>query len=120
MIKTDTTNAGFDSRDNDFYLEWLKNQRYPDGIICPVCDKITKHHKLTNFRCYACDNCGNRVYPTAGTIFHKSTTPLSTWFKVIDRISNSGEKVVVAAVDVVLFLTPVTKNSSDPTRITAF
>ena len=93
MIKTDTTNAGFDSRDNDFYLEWLKNQRYPDGIICPVCDKITKHHKLTNFRCYACDNCGNRVYPTAGTIFHKSTTPLSTWFKVIDRISNPANNV---------------------------
>jgi proteasome accessory factor B len=98
MIKTNSVNAVPDSPDNDFCLEWLKNQRYPDGIICPICDKVTKHHKLSNFRCYACDNCGNRVYPTAGTIFHKSTTPLSTWFKVIDRIANSGNNVPVKTI----------------------
>jgi predicted DNA-binding transcriptional regulator YafY/predicted RNA-binding Zn-ribbon protein involved in translation (DUF1610 family) len=79
----------YDFSDNDSCLEWLKNQRYPEGIKCPNCGKITRHHKLTNNRCYSCDNCGNHTYPTAGTMFHKSTTPLNIWFKVITRVSDS-------------------------------
>jgi predicted DNA-binding transcriptional regulator YafY len=98
MIKPVTEYSRFDSHDDGYYLEWLKEQRYPDGIKCPVCNRITKHHKLTNYRCYACDNCGNRVYPAAGTIFHKSTTPLSTWFKVIDKISGSKDNVSAKAI----------------------
>ena len=98
MMKINVAILRMGSRDNDYYLEWLKNKRYPDGIMCPICDKITKHHKLTNFRCYACDNCGNRFYPTAGTIFHRSTTPLSTWFEVIDRISNSKNNISAKAI----------------------
>jgi len=70
-------------------LEWLKNHRWPDGIHCPVCDKITKHHKVSNRTCYECDNCGHQVYPLAGTIFHKSATPLKTWFEVIHRMAST-------------------------------
>lgn len=68
---------------DDACLEWLKNYRFPDGIHCPVCDKVTKHHKITNRPCYKCDNCGHEVYPTAGTIFHKSATPLKMWFEAM-------------------------------------
>lgn len=70
-------------------LEWVKNHRYPDGIHCPVCDKVTKHHRVASRPCYECDNCGHQVYPTAGTIFHKSATPLRTWFQVIYRMSST-------------------------------
>jgi len=70
-------------------LEWIKNHIYPEGIHCPKCQKITKHHKLTRRPCYSCDRCGNNVYPTAGTIFHKSTTPLKTWFRVIFRMAST-------------------------------
>ncbi len=70
-------------------LEWIKNHRYPDGIHCPICDKITKHHKVIGRPCYECDNCGHQVYPTAGTIFHKSATPLTTWFQVIYRMAST-------------------------------
>ena len=65
---------------NDAILEWLKDYRWPDGIHCPVCDKVTKHHRIKSRPCYKCDNCGHEVYPTANTIFHKSATPLTTWF----------------------------------------
>jgi predicted DNA-binding transcriptional regulator YafY len=75
--------------DDDSCLEWLKNQIYPNGIKCSVCDKVTKHHKISKRHCYACDNCRHQVYPTAGTIFHKSTIPLKTWFEVIREISTS-------------------------------
>jgi transposase-like protein len=69
--------------DNDACLKWLKDYRFPDGIRCPVCDKITKHHKITKRPCFKCDNCGHEVYPLAGTIFHKSATPLKTWMEAI-------------------------------------
>jgi predicted DNA-binding transcriptional regulator YafY len=79
--------------DDDSCLEWLKNQIFPHGIKCEVCNRITKHHKIKGRRCYACDNCRHQVYPTAGTMFHKSTIPLKTWFDIIRKISNSGKNI---------------------------
>jgi transposase len=70
-------------------LEWLKNHRYPNGIPCPTCNKITKHHRVAKRACYECDNCGHQIYPLVDTIFHKSTTPLKTWFEVIYRMAST-------------------------------
>ena len=72
-----------DFSDDASCLEWLKNYRYPGGIFCKKCGKITKHHLMTTRRSYSCQECGNHVHPTAGTIFHKSTTALTTWFHAI-------------------------------------
>jgi transposase len=64
-------------------LEWLRNYLYPDGIYCETCEKVTKHHRIASRPSYSCDHCGHHVHPTAGTIFHKSPTPLTTWFYAI-------------------------------------
>jgi transposase-like protein len=64
-------------------LEWLRNYLYPDGIYCEKCEAVTKHHRVKSRPSYSCDHCGHHVHPTAGTIFHKSPTPLSTWFYAI-------------------------------------
>jgi transposase-like protein len=69
--------------DNDACLEWLKNKQYPNGIECPKCQKVTKHHKCTNHPVYACDYCGHKISPLAKTIFRKSPTPLTVWFEAI-------------------------------------
>lgn len=61
-------------------LEWLKNYFYPEGIYCKKCEEITKHYRVASRPSYCCEHCGNHVHPTAGTIFHKSPTPLTTWF----------------------------------------
>jgi transposase len=62
-------------------LEWLFRRFHPDGmLICDKCGKKTKHHRIASRPSYSCDNCGNHFHPTAGTIFHKSPTPLTTWF----------------------------------------
>jgi transposase len=74
---------------DDACLEWIKNHRYPDGITCPVCQKVTKHHKIKSRPCYKCDNCGHEIYPTAGTIFHKSATPLRDWFQAIYQMAST-------------------------------
>ena len=62
-------------------LEYVKEQRWPDGMIkCAKCRKKTKHHRVGNRTAYACQSCGTHVYPLAGTIFEKSSTSLKTWF----------------------------------------
>jgi transposase len=64
-------------------LEWLRNYLYPDGIFCDACSAVTKHHRVKSRPSYSCDHCGHHVHPTADTIFHKSPTPLTTWFYAI-------------------------------------
>jgi len=62
-------------------LEYVKEQRWPDGMAdCAKCGKKTKHHRVGNRTAYACQFCGTHIYPLAGTIFEKSSTPLKTWF----------------------------------------
>jgi transposase len=69
--------------DDDACLEWLKNHRFPGGIHCYRCDKITKHHRMHTRPSYSCQECGNHIHPTAGTIFHRSRTPLTIWFHAV-------------------------------------
>jgi hypothetical protein len=66
--------------DDNVCLEWLKDQIFPDGIFCEPCGRVTKHHRVRSRKSYSCDRCGHHVHPTAGTIYHKSRTPLTKWF----------------------------------------
>ncbi len=62
-------------------LEWLKEQRFPNGVtFCAKCGTERKHHRVTGRPAYACDYCGSMISPMAGTIFEKTTTPLRLWF----------------------------------------
>ncbi len=67
--------------DENSCLEWLKEQRMPGGIThCDKCGFERKHYRVTGRPAYACDHCGSMISPMAGTIFHKSPTPLRLWF----------------------------------------
>jgi len=76
-----------DFPDDDSCLDWLKNYLYPKGVFCEKCQKITKHYKVRGRTAYACDLCGNHIYPMAGTIFEKSVTALRLWFYAIYLMS---------------------------------
>jgi transposase len=66
---------------DDSCLEYIKEQRWPDGITqCEKCGKEQKHHRVAGRTAYACQACGNHIYPLAGTVFEKSTTSLKLWF----------------------------------------
>jgi transposase len=78
-----------DFPDDQACLTWLVEYLYPDGITCKKCEKVTKHHKLKNRRVYSCDRCGTQMSPTARTIFHKSSTPLTDWFYAIWMMSSN-------------------------------
>lgn len=67
----------------DSCLEFLKNKRWPKGIYCDGCQKVTTHYRIKDRKAYCCEFCGHTVSPTAGTIFHKSDTPLRSWFHAI-------------------------------------
>lgn len=76
-------------------LEWLKNYVHPAGIVCqnkgcPRYREVTKHHRVLSRRSYCCAHCGHHVHPTAGTLFHKSPTPLRLWFYAIYLMASTG------------------------------
>lgn len=66
--------------DDNACLEWLRNYRFPEGITCKSCGKITNHSKLSNVPVYSCNRCGAHTHPMVGTIFQDSRTPLKLWF----------------------------------------
>jgi transposase len=72
-----------DFPDDAACLAWLVDYLYPDGIFWEKCGKITPHHAMKTRKSYSCESCGHHVHPTAGTIFHKSSTPLTLWFEAI-------------------------------------
>jgi len=69
-----------DFPDDAACLDWLVGHLYPDGIFCPKCEKVTKHHRVKTRTCYACQFCGHQEYPMRGTIFEDSATSLKLWF----------------------------------------
>src|SRR5438105_1155441 len=78
-----------DFPDDTGCLEWLKDYLYPDGIYCPKCQKVTKHHRVKTRTCYACQFCGHQEYPMRGTIFEDSATSLKLWFHAIFLMSQT-------------------------------
>lgn len=74
---------------DDVCLEYIWKEWYPETMECPDCGRETKFYRITTKKVYGCNFCGYQVSPTAGTIFHKSATPLSTWFYVIYLMSQS-------------------------------
>jgi len=60
---------------------------------CPRCGTEPRFYKLNGRKCYSCMHCALHIYPTAGTIFHKSETPLKSWFFAIFLFGNSKNGV---------------------------
>ncbi len=57
------------------YLDWL---RWPSGFSCPRCAGESAW-RLGDGRWW-CAPCRRRISATAGTIFHRTKTPLTLWF----------------------------------------
>jgi transposase len=67
-------------------LDYLWRERYaPDGehAYCPRCAKPRSFKRYQGSRqrqVWTCTSCSLQLSPTAGTIFHKSSTSLHLWF----------------------------------------
>ncbi len=67
--------------DNGACLDYLARLRWPEGFFCPACG----HGEFwkTGQGLWMCRQCQRRTSVTAGTIFHRTRTPLATWFAAI-------------------------------------
>ena len=66
--------------------EQLTRQRWPGGFRCPRCSGPSCGYMAAR-RVHECAQCGYQCSVTAGTIFHKTRTPLTSWFWAIYRMS---------------------------------
>lgn len=83
-----------DYPNDDMCLDTIFQNRYGDVDTCPKCGVIgTKFYRVTGRKCYACMHCGYQLHPLAQTIFHKSETPLTSWFYAIYLFSVSKNGV---------------------------
>ena len=78
-----------DFPDDEACFDHITTLVYSDGIVCRACGEVRKHHRLTGRKALSCDYCGTHVYPLAGTIFEKSTTPLKSWFYAMYLIAST-------------------------------
>lgn len=72
--------------DNDACLDWLwRRSHSADGLhaFCPKYQRDRRFHRVATHQSYSCASCGRHVHPTAGTLFHKSSTDLRMWFEAI-------------------------------------
>jgi transposase-like protein len=73
-------------------IDYLEQLRWPDGFVCPVCDG-DEGWRIRQRRMWMCAGCGRKSSVTAGTIFHRSHTPISTWFAAAWFVTSSKNGV---------------------------
>ena len=82
--------------DDDACLDYLRDLVFPAGAACPKCERSSRFHRVRGRSAYSCQHCGCHVYPTAGTIFRRSTTELRIWFRAIAIVSAQPGAVTAA------------------------
>lgn len=78
-------------------------KQFPDDDAClqfifenlhsKECSCGGTYSKLKDRRQYQCSKCRYQIAPTAGTIFHKSVTPLTDWFYALFIFSNAKSSI---------------------------
>lgn len=64
-----------------------------DTLHSRKCSCGGTYKRITGRKQFQCSKCRFQIAPTAGTIFHKSDTPLTLWFKAILIFSNAKSGV---------------------------
>ena len=67
--------------DDDACRAYLEKLRWPDGFVCPACGHDQAWR--TKAGLWMCTACQRKTSVTAGTIFHRSRLPLTTWFAAV-------------------------------------
>lgn len=77
-----------DFPNDDVCLEFLFDAQYSKACSCGGTYRRVKGRKQ-----FQCSKCRSQIAPLVGTIFHKSDTPLTLWFKAIVAFSNAKSRV---------------------------
>lgn len=82
--------------DEDACLRYIERLRWPDGFVCPACGARADPWHQTRGR-LLCRSCRHQATVTAGTIFDKTRTPLTTWLEAAWHLTTakSGMSAVI-------------------------
>lgn len=69
--------------DDEACLNHIMEVRFGLRHTCRACGVESTFHKLKNRRAFSCAQCGDHLYPTAGTVFEDTRTPLQLWFYAV-------------------------------------
>ena len=67
-------------RDEAACIAALAELRWPNGFTCVGCAGRLAYQLATRPRVFECADCGRQHSVTAGTVFHRTRTPLRKWF----------------------------------------
>ena len=73
--------------------------RYGHLEACPACACPASWKKIRTRRCYQCRHCYEQFYPTAGTVFEKTRTPLLAWFFCIHLMTTTRNGVAAKEIE---------------------
>jgi len=83
----------------DSCLDHLFAVRFGQDFDCPGCDRPARYTRVVGRRSYQCQWCAHQVYPTAGTPFDRTRTPLRDWFFVMFQFCASRNGVAAKEVE---------------------
>ena len=83
------TKYGINSFKKDFPTDNACLELLFDTLHSRKCSCSGTYSLIAGRRQYQCSKCRFQIAPTAGTIFHKSSTPLTLWFHAIHVFSNA-------------------------------
>lgn len=69
-------------------MQYIEKLRWPDGFICPSCGASNEYWRANRNR-LVCSTCHKHTRISAGTIFDKTRTPLTTWFEVAWHVTTA-------------------------------
>ncbi|MGA9138477.1 MAG: IS1595 family transposase, partial [Methylovirgula sp.] len=84
---------------DDVCLDHLMRVRYGERFNCQSCRKAARYYRVEGRRCFECEHCGFQVYPTAGTPFEQTRTPLTDWFFVMFLFAASRNGIAAKEVE---------------------
>ena len=80
-------------------LDHLMRTRFGIQHECGSCGREAKFYRVKARRSYACEWCGYQVFPTSGTPFDRTRTPLRDWFFVMFMFCTTRNGVAAKKVE---------------------
>lgn len=89
--------------DDEACLGYLAALRWPEGFVCPACG-VAEEAWRTGRGLWMCRHCARKTSVTAGTIFHGTRSPLTTWFAALWFVTSQKNGVSAQGLQRVLGL----------------
>jgi transposase len=81
--------------DEETCFNEILRYKYPKGFFCTTCKHVTTHYRLASRPAFTCKYCRSQIYPLAGTIFEKSSTPLRIWFYALFLMTHTKSQLTI-------------------------